>query len=90
MTIVKVQKIPHPQESVEDILATFCYYFPQYTFYLARQLPYKRIKKMLNVVRKEKARDMYILTQVVASPNTKDGSGVKKMLEYLEGIINEK
>jgi hypothetical protein len=44
---------------------------------------------MLKVCRKEEARLFYQLVQVLASPYTKDGQGVKDMLEYYKEIINE-
>ena len=87
MAVIKVQKAPKSKVEKDDVIARFCFYFPQYKYSEAKKLPYKRIKSMLDVAQKERAIFMYELTQIVAAPNTKKGSGVKKMLEYYKGII---
>lgn len=89
--VIKVQKIPKPEAELnpDDLLASFCYYFPQYTFDQARKLPYKRIKKMLRVVRKEQAKHMLDLLEVVVAPHTKNGKGIKDVKQRLSAIINE-
>lgn len=87
MAVIKAQKVPQKTESVEDIIATFCYYFPQYTFSQASEMPAKRVRQMLKVARKEEAMRMYNLTQLIAAPHTKKGVGVKTMLKYFKEII---
>jgi len=42
---------------------------------------------MLRVAEKENARKMYQLMQIVSAPQTKKGTGVKKMLDYFKDII---
>lgn len=76
------QKIPRKAVSLDELLALFCYKFPQYTYLQAKKLPYKRIRQMLKAAQKEDARVMYEFTQIVAGPHTKKGKTVKKMLEY--------
>ena len=88
MAIIKAQKVPKKVDSAEDILARFCYYYKQYTLNQAKGMPYKRITQMLKVADREQATFLANLTNVVASPHTKKGSGVKKMLEYFKGIID--
>lgn len=90
MPAIKAQRVPKDVEPIEDTIARFCYYFPQYNFQQARQLPYKRITQMLRIAVKEQAREMWQLTQVVAAPHVKGGKGVSKMLEYFKGIIEGK
>lgn len=87
MAIIHVQKIPKKSIHAEEIIARFCYYFPQYTFAQARFMPYKRIKQMLDVVRKEQAQQYAVLTNIIASPHTKRGEGIKKMIKYFNDII---
>lgn len=89
MRIIQTQKVPKRQVSVDDILARFCYNFPQYTFVQAQRLPYRRIVQMLKIARKEEARKMYELVQIVAAPHSKKGSGIKKVLEYYKEIMEE-
>ena len=86
---IKIQKIPKKKISVDDTLATFCYKFPQYTFSQAERLPYKRVIQMLKTSRKLDAQRMIELVNIAAAPHTKKGQGVKNIIEYYKGVINE-
>lgn len=86
---IKIQKIPKKKISVDDTLATFCYKFPQYTFSQAERLPYKRVLQMLKIARKLDAQRMIELVNIAAAPHTKKGQGVKNIIEYYKGVINE-
>ena len=59
-----------------------CYYYPQYTLEEVAKLPARDISLLLKIARKQEARKMYNLVQVVASPHTKKGQGVKKLSDY--------
>lgn len=88
MPVIRAKKIPGREPDPPDVtLAKFCYYFPSYKFHEARQLPYRRVVKMLRIAQKEYAMKMLHLTQIVAAPHTKKGKGVKKMLELFNKII---
>lgn len=91
MPEVKAQKIPQNNKKLKalDLIATFCYYFPQYTFSQARKMPYSRIIHMLSIVRKEQARHYSYLTRIVASPYTKKGIGVKNLLAEFADIMKK-
>lgn len=89
MPIIKAQKIPQQRESSENILARFCYHFPRYSYAEAKQLPYRRIVKMLKVAEIERAKMYYNLVQIASAPHTKRGSGVSKMLKWYKDIIDE-
>ena len=86
--VIKVQKLPRKKTSPEDLLATFCYYFPAYTFDRARKMPYKRIVQMLKTARREEARKNIDLLQIVSSPHGKRGS-VKSLYDKFNAIIKE-
>lgn len=88
--VVRVKKVPRKKENPEDIIATFCYYFPQYKYHEAKKLPYRRIKQMLRVAKKETARQNYYLTRIISAPHAKNASSaIKKLLEDFSGIIKE-
>lgn len=89
MPVIRAQKIPRKTESAEDTLARFCFYFQQYTYEEARKLPFKRVLKLLKIARRERARQMYELTQIASAPHTDKGAGVKKMLKYFQDQIEE-
>ncbi|MFA9228760.1 MAG: hypothetical protein ACEQR7_10090 [Agathobacter rectalis] len=74
---------------MEDIIARFCYYYPQYTYHFAyKNLPFKRIVKMLSVARKEQALMLYNITRAIAAPHTKKGSGVKSLLDEFKKVAD--
>jgi len=87
--IIKAQKVPKKIISVDETLATFCYKFPQYTFFQAERLPFKRIIQMLTVAKKLEAQKMIELVDIVTAPHTKKGHGVKSVIEYYKRILNE-
>lgn len=88
MTVVKVQKIPKHEISFDIILSKFCYYYPQYKYHEARKLPFKRITTMLNVAHKERAEMYFELVQIASAPHTKNGIGVKRLLDRYKQIID--
>lgn len=87
MVKVKAKKIPVSLDDPEEMLHKFIYHFPQYTLAQAQKLPYVRIKKMLTVARKEQALNLYNIAKIVFSQHTKEGKGMKKVLEELKNII---
>lgn len=88
--IIKAKQIPRQKVNVDDIIAKLCFNYPQYTFLQAKHLPYKRVKQLLRIARKEEARKMFELMQIVAAPNTKKGHGIKKVLDYYREIMEDK
>lgn len=89
MTVIKAQKVPKKQDHPDDLIARFCYYYPQYTFSKAKkQVPLKRIVQMLNVARKEQALFLYNITEAIAAPHTKKGQGVTSLLNRFKKILD--
>lgn len=77
--VIHVAKVPEQKlgtQTAEDLLATVCYYYQQYTYAAARRLPYKRVIQLIKTAQKMEAQKYYNLTQIVAAPHTKDGGGV--------------
>ena len=87
--IIKVQKVPKKSEPVEDIIARFCCYYPQYKFHEARKLPFMRIKQMLKVWEKDYARKMINLVEIISAPHTKNGSGIRKVIDKYKNILEQ-
>jgi hypothetical protein len=88
MPVVKAQKIPviESEHSVEDELALFCYYFPQYTYRQAQGMPAIRIRQMIGAVEKQHARRMHDLVLIVAAPHSSKKGTIKNMLEYFKKL----
>jgi hypothetical protein len=85
--VIKVQKIPRKEANIDDLLASFCYHYPQYKFNEARQLPYKRLIQMLKIAEKEKARTLFVLCKGMALTNAKP-KAMKDFLDDLRKVID--
>lgn len=72
--VIKNLKDPNEKkDSYEDILARFCYHFPQYTYKVAEEMPAARVIKMLAAVKRENALLMLSLLEVVTASRSKKG-----------------
>jgi hypothetical protein len=88
MATIQAQKVPVKKINTEDILCVLCYHYPQYTYQDAQQLPYKRIKKLIQVARSEQAINWYNLLMIATAPHAKKGT-VKSMADKYKKIIEE-
>lgn len=75
--------------SNRELWATVCYYFPQYSLKEASQLSVRDIKLLIKVANKIEAERYYNLVQIVASPHTQKGKGVKQLSEHFKRIMKE-
>lgn len=71
----------------DDLIATLCYFYPQYTFAQAEKLSYQRISSLLKTARQQEGVRYKNLTQIAAAPHSKKGAGVKKLLSHYDKII---
>lgn len=79
---VKAQKVNN-----RELWATICYYYPQYTLDDARRLSVRDIKLLLRIAEKKEAEKFLQLVQIVASPHTKKGQGVKQLTNFYKKQI---
>lgn len=86
---VEVAKLPSSPAKPEDMIATLCYFYPQYTFKEAQSLPFRRVNNLLKIARQQEAIKYHNLTQIMAAPHTKKGEGVKKLMQHYSGIIKK-
>lgn len=70
-----------------ELWATICYYYPQYTLEDAKKLSVRDIRLLLKIAEKKEAEKYLQLTQIVASPHTKKGQGVKQLTNYYKKLI---
>lgn len=89
MPTFKAQKIPRKEVASEDLLASFCYHFPQYTYATARRMPYRRILQMLKVANKEHAKKMIDLAHIMAAANSQKKGAIKEVVNRFNDIINK-
>lgn len=72
-----------------DLWARVAYYYPQYTLKEASKLSVRDINLLLKTARRIEAEKMYNLTQIVASPHTEKGKGVKSLTQHFEQEMNK-
>lgn len=91
MVKIKAKSIPKTTKNytTDDLLMLFCYYYPSYKFHEARKMPLIRVIKMLKIADKEKAKEYFELTKIIASPHSKKGSAIKTLLKEYEERINQ-
>jgi hypothetical protein len=87
--VAQIPKTPQRKTTTDELLATLCYYYPQYTFAEARRLPYKRLLLLLRVARRIESIKMGNLVQIVAAPHFGKGKGVKELAKYFEKMANQ-
>lgn len=79
-------KIPS-YDDIESLIGTLCYYYPQYTFKQAEQLPLRRIISLLKVASQQQALYYKNMTQIIAAPHSKKATNVRKLIDHYNGII---
>jgi len=82
--IVKAEPIPSKGggQKKREVYAEVAYYYPQYTLEEVQNLPARDISLLLQTARRLKAMENFNLVQIVASPHTKKGQGVKKLSDH--------
>lgn len=86
MAVVKAKSVHtgNAEHGKREIYAEVAYYYPQYTLEEVASLPARDVTLLLNTARRLKATEMFNLVQIVASPHTKKGQGVKKLSDYFK------
>lgn len=86
MNVIKAKPIGKTQTKQEkrEVYAEVAYYYPQYTLQEVASLPARDITLLLKTARRLRAMEMFNLIQIVASPHTKKGQGVKKLSDYFK------
>jgi hypothetical protein len=75
-------------DRLKDTIATFCYYYPRYTYDEAFNLPIKTISRMLKAVRGEKAKDYIEMLQITRVAQSDKSQPVKSLLERYKREAN--
>lgn len=73
--------------SSEEIAELICYYFPSYKYHEARKLPQRRAVRMLKTARRESARILIDIAQIIYSQSGKNSTR-KKIINNLEQRAN--
>jgi hypothetical protein len=86
--VIQVAKIPRPEAKPMRLLATLCFFYPQYTLASARKLPYKHVVLLIQEAQRQQAADYYNMVQIVSAPHTEKAAGVKKLSDHFKKLAN--
>jgi len=83
--VAKVRQSPtDSNENLKTICATFCYYYNQYKYDEALELPIKTLKRMLSVARKEKAKEYMQLAQIARVAQSTKNAPYQSLVKQYE------
>tara|TARA_B100001245_G_C22893621_1_gene430831 strand:- start:591 stop:896 length:306 start_codon:yes stop_codon:yes gene_type:complete len=69
------------------IYATVAYHYPQYKLEDVEVMPYRDVVLLLKTAEKIEASRMHNLTMIASAPHSKDGKGVKSLMEHFRKIL---
>lgn len=71
---------------IVDLLTRVCYFYPQYTLEMADKLTNSQVTALLIQAEKQKAIEYYNYTLIAASPHSKKGALVNKLIKNYRKI----
>lgn len=92
MAEVKVAKVvsdAKSNSSKRELYAMVAFYYPQYTLKEASLLPARDLYLLLKIANKMEAIRNLNMTQIIASPHSKKGASVNKLIQHFNKIIKE-
>ena len=72
-----------------QLYARVAFFYSQYTLEEVEALPYRDLVLLLNTATKIEAERMYNLTMIASAPQSKNGKGVKTLMEHFKGLVNK-
>lgn len=72
-----------------QLFATVAYYYPQYTLKQVENMPYRDVLLLMKTATRIEAERMYNLTQIASAPHSKNGKGVKQLLDHFRKVMKE-
>ena len=85
--VAKVESDADVKSSRRELYAMVAFYYPQYTLKQASHLKARDIYLLLKIANKMEAIRNLNMTQIVASPHSKKGASVKKLVDHFNKII---
>jgi hypothetical protein len=93
--VIEVKSVRDVASRSEDtntnrkLFATVAYHFPQYTLKQVEKMPYRDVVLLINTAARIEAERMYNLTMIASAPQSKNGKGVKTLLDHFKEIIEK-
>jgi vancomycin permeability regulator SanA len=69
------------------LYAIIAYHFQQYKLEEIEDMPYRDVALLLKTAQKIEAERMYNLTMIASAPQSKNGKGVKTLLEHFRKLL---
>lgn len=69
------------------LYAAIAYHYPQYKLEDVETMPYRDVVLLFNTATRIEAEKMYNLTMIASAPHSKDGRGVKTLMEHFKGLM---
>ncbi len=89
---VKATKVASTNPALGEnrtLYARVAYYFPQYRLEEVESMPYRDVLLLLRTANKIEAERMYNLTMIASAPQSKNGKGVKTLLDHFKKILKD-
>lgn len=71
------------------LYANVCFHYPQYTLQDVEAMPYRDVVLLLTTANKIEAARMYNFTMIASAPQSKNGKGVKTLMDYFKKILKD-
>lgn len=72
---------------LRTLYATVAYHYPQFSLQDVEAMPYRDVLLLLKTAEKIEAGRMYNLTMIASAPHSKDGKGVKSLMEHFRNTL---
>ena len=72
-----------------QLYARVAFFYSQYKLDEIEALPYRDLVLLLNTATKIEAERMYNLTMIASAPQSKNGKGVKTLMDHFKGLVNK-
>lgn len=83
----KNPKSDDSENSNRQTYALVCYFYPQYKLEDVEQMPARDVNLLITTAHKQRAIDYMNHVQIAAAPHTKNGEGVKKLIDQYKKIV---
>lgn len=75
------------EQSNRETYALVCYHYPQYKLEDVQEMPARDVNLLLSTAYKQKALDYIHQVQITASPHSKKGEAIKKLIDEYKKIV---
>jgi hypothetical protein len=86
MAEIQVAKVEQPKANKRELYATVCFYYGYQLDYV-QKLPARDLYLLQKIASKIEANRFLNLTNIAAAPQSKNGRGVQKLIQYYKKVV---